>query len=271
VCIAVFTGGRHPAPRSAAPIFAQNGLPVYIVAADSGLIAAEEYASFFGFGVDRIVGDMDSLDSLGAAGRLAKYPAGIIERWNRDKDDSDTELALKEACAYRAGHAPPPAAPETDIPAPPVVLVGGSGGRSDHFAAVIRTLGSAHSPDIWLAEEQAVYVLNAESPRAALAVRGLTEADAVSVFPCRPDSAAKIRAEGLFWDINALDWSVEASLSNKIAPDYARDSRPVSFFAIRGAFSVYVPLDGICREAAQAFGGSRTTEFSEKTLYRGKA
>src|SRR5688572_9396701 len=67
-----------------------------IVAADGGA----RHAVPLGLGIDRWVGDGDS---LGEAGILALEAAGVlVERARQDKDESDTELAVRAARAMGA-------------------------------------------------------------------------------------------------------------------------------------------------------------------------
>lgn len=101
---------RVEALREASP-------PDFLVAADSGADAALA----LGLRVDVIVGDFDSVSSqaLAAAGRQRRHPV--------DKDATDLELALKEA---------------RDLGAERITLIGGDGGRLDHFLGNLVVLGS---------------------------------------------------------------------------------------------------------------------------------
>lgn len=91
--------------------------PDFLVAADSGADAALA----LGLRVDVIVGDFDSVSSqaLAAAGRQRRHPV--------DKDATDLELALREA---------------RDLGAERITLIGGGGGRLDHFLGNLAVLGS---------------------------------------------------------------------------------------------------------------------------------
>jgi thiamine pyrophosphokinase len=113
----VFAGGDRPPPS------AVDDLPVadLVVAADSGL----HHALALGFHVDLIVGDFDSvdrttLDAAAAAGsEVEEHPAA--------KDFTDLELALQ---AVR------------DRGCTRVVVIGGEGGRVDHFLGNLLLLAS---------------------------------------------------------------------------------------------------------------------------------
>jgi thiamine pyrophosphokinase len=92
-----------------------------VVAADSGL----HHAAPLGVRVDRVVGDFDSatpecVDAAVAAG-------AVLERHPAVKDATDLELAIDVAVRDGATH---------------VVVVGGGGGRIDHFLANVLLLAA---------------------------------------------------------------------------------------------------------------------------------
>ena len=95
----------------------------FVVAADGGAAAA----SALSLPIDLVVGDMDSVaPELLASLRAADV---AVEVWPRDKDASDTELALRSA----TGHAPGR-----------IVILGAvGGGRLDHALANVALLGLA--------------------------------------------------------------------------------------------------------------------------------
>jgi thiamine pyrophosphokinase len=220
--ICVFTGGLYPAAEQTAHIFSQAGLPDYVIAADSGLYAAEAYRQRYHFEINCITGDMDSLHS---SDTLSRYPNEIIDRHPRDKNDTDTELALQKAALRRRNNAEP------------VILIGGDGGRLDHTLAIMRLFGSSLAPDIWLCTNQAIYAVG-EGHSKSLEVSGLNCSDTISIFPA---IHGKIRCDGLFWDIANLRWNEGAySLSNKIAKSH--EGKPVRFEVGSGVFLVIVPL-----------------------------
>jgi thiamine pyrophosphokinase len=92
-----------------------------VIAADSGA----DLAGALGLPVDVVIGDLDSvaapvLDQLRAAGT-------VVDRHPEAKDQTDLELALAAAMAFGATR---------------IVVVGGYGGRSDHFVGNMLVLGS---------------------------------------------------------------------------------------------------------------------------------
>jgi thiamine pyrophosphokinase len=116
--VVVLTGGDPVSPELA------GDLPpaAYVIAADSGL----EQAAVLGLHVDLAVGDFDSLapDALHTA-----MAAGCrVERHPVAKDQTDLELGLRAAVVRGARR---------------VVVVGGYGGRLDHFLANVLVLAGA--------------------------------------------------------------------------------------------------------------------------------
>ena len=92
-----------------------------VIAADSGLMLADT----LGLDVDRLVGDLDSVD----ADQLARARArGVpVERYPVDKDQTDLAIALDAAAALGPAE---------------VTVVGGHGGRLDHLLAGTSLLAS---------------------------------------------------------------------------------------------------------------------------------
>jgi thiamine pyrophosphokinase len=202
-----------------------------IFVADSGLIAAETYCKAFAWGIGSIAGiqgDFDSLDET----RLAPYPTRLIERHPRDKDESDTELALGAAHAARQASGEDPSTA-------PIILIGGGGGRIDHLFAIEHLFSGPRAPDLWLTPEQAVYCIGA-GHSTFVTVPDLTIADCISVFPIPPSDAKPLQAhsENLFWPLDTLDWSNGAySLSNRPVHD-----GPIIVTTQSGRFLVCTPL-----------------------------
>jgi len=91
----------------------------FVIAADSGLHAAID----LGLRVAAVVGDMDSVDPAVLA--VAEVTGSEIERVPRDKDNTDTELALLTAVARGARR---------------ITLITGGGGRLDHQLGVLAVM-----------------------------------------------------------------------------------------------------------------------------------
>lgn len=119
--------------------------PAYVVAADSGL----SQAPALGIEVDAIVGDLDSADTAAVA--EAEERGVAVHRHPVDKDATDLELALRHVVetGYRR-----------------VVLVGGAGGRIDHFLAnaLVLTSGEFAPIDVeWLVGDSRLLVVRRQA------------------------------------------------------------------------------------------------------------
>jgi thiamine pyrophosphokinase len=101
--------------------------PVTVIAADSGV----EHALALERGVDLVVGDLDSADP--AAVDAAVAGGTVVRRYPPDKNQTDLELALNAARGAGAAR---------------VIVVGGSGGRLDHFLANALLLASPSFADL---------------------------------------------------------------------------------------------------------------------------
>jgi thiamine pyrophosphokinase len=122
--------GGDPLPAALAGTLAPVDL---VVAADSGL----EHARTLGVAVDLVVGDLDSVDPDVLASARA---AGVaVERHPVAKDATDLELAIAAAVERGAMH---------------VTVVGGHGGRVDHFVANALLLGAPR----WASLELAAWI-----------------------------------------------------------------------------------------------------------------
>jgi thiamine pyrophosphokinase len=115
--VVVFAGG-DPVSRA---VRAELPDDATVVAADSGLHHAQD----LGVPVDIVVGDLDSVDEARLAAEVAR--GAEVERHPPDKDFTDLELALHVARRLEADR---------------VLVVGGAGGRLDHFLANALVLAS---------------------------------------------------------------------------------------------------------------------------------
>ena len=174
-----------------------------VIAADGGL----RWAQKLGVQVDVVVGDMDSVD--GAA--LAEVEAGGTEivRHDPDKDATDLELALRLAC---------------DRGASSITLIGGHGGRLDHFLgniALLAALPKGVQAQALMGETE-IFVTHGHGTRAAeqqrekLVLNG-KPGQIVSLIPWGGD-AAGIKTEGLRWPLAAetLPLGTSRGISNQM-------------------------------------------------------
>jgi thiamine pyrophosphokinase len=114
-CALVLTGGGSVD----AGVRARVPDDALVIAADSGL----QLAAPLGVRVDRIVGDLDSVDRNAVDAAVAA--GAVLERHPREKDATDLELAI-DAAAREGAHR--------------IVVVGGAGGRLDHVLANVLLL-----------------------------------------------------------------------------------------------------------------------------------
>ncbi len=203
----VITGGRAPEPRIIARYAETCDL---CVAADSGL----DTAIAAGIVPDYAVGDMDSLTDRSLLSRLRE---GRVITMPRDKDATDTELALgllrDKGCA------------ET-------VLIGGSGGRLDHILALRALFDGVNAPSVWVGEESLAVTLGARFPFRRIELSAIPEDEPISVFAVGAGPHA-LRGTGLRWPVDDLRWDSGAySLSNR------RDGTPCEIEAKAGSFIV---------------------------------
>lgn len=184
----VFTGGQGP---QASVGLAQ--LPPWdlILCADSGLDLALEW----GIEPDMIVGDMDSTHSDYSA---LRFPNAKLRTFPRDKDFSDTELAIlwaKEAGAHS------------------VCLVGGGGGRLDHLLAIYALFSRDNAPDIWLYNGGVAHLIR--GPRDFYLGKGRC----ISFFALGT-TVFTAHSQGLRWPLDGLELGTAGfSLSNESLED----------------------------------------------------
>jgi thiamine pyrophosphokinase len=184
----VVTGGDE------VPLDVLDDLPEdgWVVAADSGA----DHARRLGLTVDVIVGDLDSIDPA----TLMAFPDATIHDHPVDKDATDLELALQLVAA------------DSDVSR--VVVIGGSGGRLDHFLANAATLSSpslAHVDVVWIAHPGRVTVVH------DIARLHGSVGEQVSLVPIGGDVQG-VRTTGLRWplDDETLAFGSSRGVSNEL-------------------------------------------------------
>ena len=151
-----------------------------VVAADSGLHQAE----LLGLRVDFVVGDLDSADP--AAVERARAAGAVVERHPVDKDATDLELALDVARERGARR---------------ITVVGGAGGRLDHFLANVALLASPRFADVEIdARLGEAYVVVVQGGRPPHVMTG-TVGSIVTLLPAGGD-ACGITTEGLRYPLH---------------------------------------------------------------------
>jgi thiamine pyrophosphokinase len=172
----VFTGGEGPPPEKGRRIAEGAAM---IVAADSGLGGAEAA----GIRPDWIMGDMDSLDDIR---RLENYPPERILFYPREKDYTDTELAFSFLVEKGCDE---------------IWLIGGGGGRADHFLALRSLFEREPCPRGWITAGEELLCLSAPEELACT----LDSGGLVSVFPLG-GGPWEARSKGLVWPLEGLPW-----------------------------------------------------------------
>jgi thiamine pyrophosphokinase len=172
-----FIGGDGPSAANCKKLAAAVDV---IAAADSGLILAEAA----GLAPDWIVGDMDSLDDKK---RLLKYPKECVLKFPRDKDLTDTEIAIQllieKGCTE-------------------IILIGGGGGRLAHTFALRSVFERDNCLQEWYTADEKILLLNSGREILFTAKKN----NLISVFPvgCSPWSA---KSKNLKWKLDDLEWN----------------------------------------------------------------
>lgn len=233
--IVVFTGGLYPEP-GATENFWKNSIgaaPNYVIAADSGLDACLEYKKYFAgrydFSPRKILGDFDSISSQEI---LASFEKNVVETFEKDKDFTDTELALR--FAYKKA--------EEKKLKPFVTLVGGDGGRIDHLLNNVNFFRTEFSPDAWLCAFQQAAFLRKNCGYFLKKLMLLDNLSFVNVF----GKGRKIYTNGLKWESGLFSKGFVPSVSNRISEENFRQGRavfikPKAFgFVLIFPFSAYI-------------------------------
>ncbi|MCH8982884.1 MAG: thiamine diphosphokinase [Acidobacteria bacterium] len=167
--ILMFTGGDPPGPEIVDDLPAAD----LIIAADGGYDSAAE----LGFGVDVLVGDLDSIAATSIPDHV------IVERHPADKDQTDLELALELAIREDPSR---------------LVVVSGAGGRHDHELATAALLCSRRWERIdeldWLSSRSRAHVVRG---------RRILHGDIGSILSLIPaaEAASGITTKGLKWNL----------------------------------------------------------------------
>ena len=183
-----------------------------LVAADSGLIAAEEA----GLTPDWVLGDMDSLANLDGPGRLEKYPPDRIRIFPHEKDLTDTELALDLLKGLGCGE---------------IWISGGGGGRTVHLFAIRSLFEREQAPDRWFTKNEEIRCLGEGR---VLSV-SLPPGSLVSVFPLGK-GPWEAESTGLKWPLAGLEWKIGSFGISNIAIEGRFEIR-----SIFGRFLVIMP------------------------------
>ncbi|MDR0302452.1 MAG: thiamine diphosphokinase [Treponema sp.] len=206
----VFTGGESPSSSVIRGLL--DGKEIFAVAADSGLVAAEEA----GIKPALVIGDMDSID----ASRLSAYPPQSVMRYKHDKDYTDTELALREVIKKGCDE---------------IWVIGGGGGRIDHLFGIRSLFERAVFPRRWITGSEDIFCIDANTEQKTLSMK-LRSGAPVSVFPLG-NAPWEAESAGLKWPLAGLKWDRGFFGLSNVAPD-----GNFSITAQAGRFMVILPL-----------------------------
>ncbi len=101
-----------------------------VVAADSGLMTAISV----GVPVDRVVGDMDSLEDYEM---LSVFPPESVQVFSTEKDFTDTEIGLQTL---------------KEMGCTSTTIYGGGGGRLDHLIGILTLFERDNPPVLWVSD-----------------------------------------------------------------------------------------------------------------------
>lgn len=201
----VITGGEAPPLDIVEPYL---GKADFIVAADSGL----ERALSYGVRPDLIVGDMDSLADKAL---LDRYDPESVKIYPANKDDTDTELALKELGGWGKK-----------------ILIGGGEGRLDHTLSLLALFEGDLRPDLWISAREKVF-----SADRSMIIEGIP-GETISFFPLG-DRDIQFRSTGLVWPLDGVEWlQGQLSVSNRFS------ASRISLERVKGALLVIRSLPG---------------------------
>jgi thiamine pyrophosphokinase len=210
----IFTGGQGPDTQIVKGLIEQETKGALFIAADSGLLAA------VGAGIkpDWVIGDMDSLSDTQL---LDSFPPERVIRFrHQDKDHTDTELAVFHAVKQGCND---------------IWIIGGGGGRNDHFFAVRSLFERDIFPCRWITDNADICCIDADTARREVCCCLEKEA-AVSVFPLG-GGPWKAKSAGLKWPLDCLFWDRGFFSLSNIAVN-----GEFTIEAERGRFMVVLPL-----------------------------
>ena len=226
----IFIGGESPAPEDTEEYFKSSPAVDNSIAADSGLETLDSYNSHYKGRIDfypsHILGDMDSLQDRKL---LEKYGRAEKTTFPEDKDYTDTELALEQAKGLcRDG--------KNDR----ITMIGGNGGRADHFIGIYETFSSSSHADVWLCGNQSVWLLE---DGCSLEVSKINPSQMISIARTAGAFAGgKIKSSGLEWGDSAMRKRGMPSISNRISKEWFRENKKVSIKADGASFLVFLPI-----------------------------
>ncbi len=184
----IFTGGEGPEKRFIEKEISPGD---FIIAADSGL----DRALYCGYSPDLVVGDMDSVKNKTF---LDDIPDDCVKIFPEDKDETDTEIALRILKEMKADR---------------VILAGGGGGRMDHLLGIVSIFDRSFYPDVWYTAKERIVSISGRREFGGML------GDTVSLFPAGVE-ICRMKSTGLKWNLDKLQWEKgDAGISNIVVGD----------------------------------------------------
>lgn len=217
--VGIFTGGKH-APKKITKSFIKKNSFDYIIAADSGL----EIINDLDLTPNYIIGDFDSLKNKAL---LKKYKHIETKHFPEDKDFTDTELAMQKALKVLHN------ANKKQI----TIFGAGGAERLDHLIYFLRVFTETIPPTIWFFNSGVGFCISSELEKKlelSLPLKTTVSVFNIPAIKTHSHFQAKITSEGLHWELDELDWSTHASISNR------NDKTQISLTTINGRFLVLI-------------------------------
>lgn len=225
--IGIFTGGKHAPYKIIKQCLKRKKLD-YLIAADSGL----ETLDALSLEPNCILGDFDSLKNRAL---LKKYRHIPTVQFPCDKDFTDTELAMQQAFKILDTQNQK-CETENDI----IIFGAGGAKRLDHLLYFLRIFSAERTPSVWLFNSGTAFCISAEGKNRLnikLPPGTIVSSFHIPILGRLQDVAvptAKILSDGLHWPLNALDWSKQASVSNR------NDKEIIHLEALEGRFLILI-------------------------------
>ena len=182
----VITGGK--APQTAVVLRWTESAGI-VVAADSGL----ETAIRCGLHPDFVVGDFDS---LGSPELLSDFRESQILRYPRDKEETDTEIAVRVSRERGADE---------------IVIIGGGGGQMAHFVGILSLFDRPDPPSVWVTDSAEFTCVTS-----SVSITGQA-GDLIGFFPIGCERC-EMRSEGLKWPLDDVVWNRgDIGVSNELS------------------------------------------------------
>ena len=224
---ALLVAGGAPSDGQLAPFIPQaERQEICWIAADGGCRLSSRY----NVELEATIGDFDSAPAPEAGRQIA---LGRQLHYDRAKDESDRNLALEYLAAQGHRH---------------IAQIGGGGGRSDHFLAMVYDYQSQRLnvvPKLWLTGREAIFYLEeGEELRLSLAIGQL-----VSTFPLTVQT--RLHSQNLQWPLNTVEAfgtseegsALPYSLSNWVAASCPNEASGATAVCVdRGSALVFCPF-----------------------------